>query len=51
VSLAAVVAVKATPLESNSDISEDLPQVAAAVGTHRESVVLERLHDFEVLSA
>jgi hypothetical protein len=47
----AVVAVKTAAFENNADVPEHLPKVPAAVGTLGESSVLERLHDFEMLSA
>jgi hypothetical protein len=51
VALAAVVAVETAPLESDPDVPEHFPQAAATVRAFGEGVVLERLHDFEVLSA
>jgi hypothetical protein len=50
VPLAAVVSVKAAPLERDPDVAEHLSQVATALWAFGEGVILERLHDLEVLS-
>jgi hypothetical protein len=51
VALATVVAVETAPFERDPDAPEDLPEIAATVRALGEGIVLERLHDFEVLPA